>query len=116
MLLQKNLIKKEDVAELKKEISSTGDTLEEVLLKRKLIEAALLFQTKSEAVQIELRSVVPDEVSLKTLELIPEDSVKYYKMVPLGLKERVLEVGMVYPEDQRGQEALQFLARRGNFS
>ena len=115
-LQQKNLLKKEDVEQIEKEAQSSGKKPEEVLLERRKIEEELLFQTKAEMLKMPLRAVEPKEVSLKTLELIPEDSAKYYKMAPLVLREGVLEVGMVYPEDPRAQEALQFLARQGNFS
>ena len=37
-------------------------------------------------------------------------------MVPLNLRENILEVGMVYPESMKAQEALKFLARQGKFS
>ena len=116
LLVQKNLLKKEDAELLKKEIQTTGQKPEEILLAQRKIEEDLLFGAKSEALQMPLRSVEPSDVSLKILELIPEDSAKYYKMVPLASKEGKLEIGMVYPEDARAQEALQFLARRGKFS
>lgn len=116
ILVEKNLLKREDVEQIEKEVQMSGQKPEEVLTARRKIEEDLLFQIKSEALQLPVRSIEPTEVSLKILELIPEDSAKYYKMVPLALKEGRLEVGMVYPEDPRAQEALQFLARRGNFS
>lgn len=116
LLVQKNLLKKEEAERLQKEIQTTGQKPEEMLLARRKIEEDLLFQVKSEALRMPLRSVEAEEVSLKTLELIPEDSAKYYKMVPLTSREGKFEVGMVYPEDARAQEALQFLARQGKFS
>jgi len=116
VLAEKHLLKKEQVEQIKKEIASSGEKPEEALLKNQLIEEDLLFATKSEAVGVQLRKIIPDEVVLKVLEVIPEDSAKYYSMVPLTSNENVLEIGMVYPEDAKAQEALQFLARRGNFS
>jgi len=116
ILVQKNLLKKEDAEQIGKEVQATGQRPEEILLTRRKIDENLLFQQKSETLQMPLRIVDPKEVSLKILELIPEESAKYYKMAPLALKEGRLEVGMVYPEDPRAQEALHFLARQGNFS
>jgi len=48
--------------------------------------------------------------------LIPEETVKYYQMVPLSKTRNFLEIGMVYPEDLKAQEALKFLARQGKFN
>ena len=64
----------------------------------------------------QVRNVDVQEISLKVLELIPEDSARYYKMVPLSRTADELEVGMVNPDDSGAQEALKFLARQGNFS
>ena len=115
-LLKKNILRQEDVEQAEKEAQATGQKPEEILLAGRGIQEDLLFQTKAELLSTPLRSVDPKDVSLKTLELIPEDSAKYYKMAPLVFVDGVLEVGMVYPEDERAQEALQFLARQGNFS
>ncbi len=110
------MLKREEAEQIEKEVTATGQKPEEVLLAQRKLEENLLFEVKSEVLQMPLRNIEPKEVSLKTLELIPEDSAKYYKMVPLVFKDGVLEVGMVYPEDPRAQEALQFLARQGNFA
>src|SRR3989344_4505555 len=116
LLVQKDLLKKEEAERLRKEIQTTGQKPEEILLARRKIEEDLLFGVKAEVLQMLLRSVEATEVPLKILDLIPEDSAKYYRMVPLGVKAGKFEIGMVYPEDARAQEALQFLARRGKFS
>lgn len=115
-LLEKNLLKKERVEQVQKEIAATGEKAEEILVKRNLIDEDLLFKTKSEAEKIQLKDIVSTEVPLKILEVIPEDSARYYKMVSLASDKGILEVGMVYPEDVKAQEALQFLARRGGFA
>ena len=66
-LLQKNLLNKEDAEQIEKEVRSSGQKIEEVLLAQKKIDEDLLFQTKAELLQMPLRSVEPKEVSLKTL-------------------------------------------------
>ena len=46
------------------------------------------------------------------LILIPEDSARHYKMIPMALSGNVLDVGLVDPNDVKAQEALNFLASR----
>ena len=116
ILLRRNIISKEEVAELQKEAETSGKKPEEVVLGRKLVDEDLLFGLKGESLKIPLRSVDAADISLKVLEIIPEDSAKYYQMVSLGKTKDQQEIGMVYPEDQKAQEALKFLARQGNFS
>ncbi|MDI6591443.1 MAG: GspE/PulE family protein [Patescibacteria group bacterium] len=115
-LVKKGIIDKEKATSLEYEIRSTGQKEEKVLIERKIVSEDFLFGLKSENLKIPLKEVAPEEVPLKVLELIPEESAKYYQMIPLAKKDEVLEVGMVYPEDLKAQEALKFLARQGKFN
>ena len=85
-------------------------------ISKELIKDPSFFQRKSEELKVPLKEVTADTVKLETLQLIPEETVRHYQMVPLSKKGNVLEVGMVYPEDIKAQEALKFLARQGNFT
>jgi type IV pilus assembly protein PilB len=115
-LVEKGILDQERATPLEFEIKNSGRREEEVILERGIVSENFLFNLKSEILKIPLKEVAVEDVPLKTLELIPEESARYYKMVPLAKKDNVLEVGMVYPEDLKAQEALQFLARRNKFS
>ena len=115
-LIKKGILDQEKASSLEYEIRTSGKRTEELVLEKGIVAEALLFGMKSEVLKIPLKEVMPDEVPLKVLELIPEDSAKYYKMIPLARKDSSLEVGMVYPEDLKSQEALKFLARQGKFT
>ena len=115
-LVKKKLINKERATELEYEIKTSGKKAEEVVLDKKITTEDFLFGLKSEALKIPLKSVSPGEVKLKVLETIPEESAKYYKIIPLEKKEDLLEVGMTYPEDLKAREALEFLARQNKFN
>ncbi len=52
--------------------------------------------------------VIPHEI----LDYIPEESARHYKMVPIGMKDNVLEVGMIDPMDIDSLDALNFIARK----
>ena len=111
-LLKKNIIDKEKATSLEFEIKNSGRKEEEVILEKKIVSEISLFNLKSENLRILLREVSPEDVPLKILEIIPEESAKYYQMIPIGRKGDTLEVGMVYPEDLKAQEALKFLTRQ----
>ena len=115
-LLKRKIIDKKAVESLRKEIKISGQTLEELILERKLLSENELFKIKSESLNIPFKESLPTEIAVEILEFIPRDSVEHYKMIPLSLKDNVLEVGMVYPEDLKAQEALNFLARQRNFN
>jgi len=115
-LLEKGLIDKEKAATLQAEAKSSGKKIEELIREQEVIPENIVFGAKSEDLKIPLKEVEVKEVPLKTLESIPEETAKYYQMIPLKRTENALEIGMVYPEDLKAQEALNFLARQKDFT
>jgi type IV pilus assembly protein PilB len=116
-LEQKGLLEKDQARALEFEVRDSGKKEEEVILEKNIVSESILFSLKAENLEIPFfEEVTPEDVTLKVLEMIPEESAKYYKMIPLAKKDNVVDVGMVYPEDIRGQEALKFLSRQGKFT
>lgn len=115
-LVKKGLIGQGEANSLEFEVRSSGKTEEDLILQKGLMEEDALFSFKSEFLKIPLKDIAIDSVNLETLELIPEETAKFYKMIPLLKKEKELQVGMVYPEDLKAQEALKFLSRQENFT
>jgi type IV pilus assembly protein PilB len=114
-LIEKGIVDKEKALSLEFEIKQSGRKEEDVILETGLVPETVLFGLKSENLKIPLKEVAVEQVLLKTLELIPEETAKYYQMIPLEKSEKYLEIGMIYPEDLKAQEALNFLARQGKF-
>jgi len=115
-LVQLGSLEKEKADSLEVELKESGKTEEELILEKGIISEQSLFKLKSESLKINLVEKAAEDVPLETLELIPEDTAKYYKMIPLEKRENVLDVGMIYPEDLKAQEALKFLSRRQKFT
>src|SRR3989338_2650173 len=57
------------------------------------------------------RTVGDTKVPYEILRYVPEESALHYGLVPLGVEEGVLEVGMTDPDDIQGVDALNFIAR-----
>jgi len=115
-LVKKGVLEKKKATSLEYEVETTGQKEEEVILNQKVVPERTLFELKSENLKIPLKEPSLDEISPSILKLIPEDSAKFYKMIPLAMEDKVLEVGMIYPEDLKSREALKFLARRQKIS
>ncbi len=115
-LIKKGVIDEKTAASLEYDIKISGKKEEEIILEKAIVPEDILFSLKGENLKIPLRKVVPENLPLEILELIPQESAKFYKMIALSKKEKSLEVGMVYPEDLKAQEALKFLSRQGKFS
>ena len=96
--------------------NNPAKTEEELLLSSGLIEEGKLFELKSQVLGMPFVSSPPEDLSLEVLQTIPEETAKFYRMIPLGEKKSEVTVGMVYPEDLKAQEALKFLARKNDFA
>ncbi len=68
--------------------------------------------SQGQAPSIPTRSLRDLDVSSKVLEFIPEDSATHYKLVPIAVKDGVLEVGAVNPNDLEARDALNFISAR----
>ncbi len=116
-LIEKDLINAETAAQVEKESNETEKTKEEVLIEKNIVSEEEVFSAKSEILSIPFKSnITASDIEEDLLRLIPEDSANHYKMVPIKRDEDTVEIGMVYPENLRAQEALKFLSRRGGFA
>src|SRR3989338_1150290 len=116
-LLKQQLVSKEKSAELEDKVEKSGDTQEEVILKEKIMPEDDLFNLKAKVLNLPFFKINKDqEIPLDILELISEEAVVNYKMIPLFKKGNAIGVGMVYPEDISAQNALRFLSNKGSFS
>jgi len=112
-LIQKNIVSEESAKEILAEAESSNITVEQVLLKRG-IDLDEILRAKGEEFDIPTRSIKNKEIPGKVLEFIPEESAKYYRFVPIGVKDGVLEVGIVDPDNIEGRDALNFISSKIN--
>jgi type IV pilus assembly protein PilB len=112
-LAKKGVIKKEDIPSLLKESQKNKKGLEDMLLKKGVSIDALL-EAKSEFSNVPIKKVGKEKIKPNILRYIPEKSVVHYKFAPLGIKDGVLEIGLVDPEDMAARDALQFLSSKIN--
>lgn len=116
-LHKKGILTVDQVTSLELKVKKLKQKEEEILVKEKIISESSLFKLKSELINVPLKeTIIEEEALLEILQLIPKNSAEYYKMIPLGKKGEKIEIGMVYPEEAKGKEALKFLAWQGNFS
>src|SRR5690606_27249017 len=55
-----------------------------------------------------------DRIPFDVLRFVPEDSATHYRFLPLEVKDGVLEVGMVDPDDIEARDALHFITSKTN--
>ena len=112
ILLQKKLITKDDLGEVRKQMSS-GATIDEALIARG-VKPEDIIVARGEFLNIPVRSVTESSIPFDVLDYIPEESAVHYHFAPLAIKEGVLEVGIVDPNNMEARDALNFLAAKKN--
>lgn len=113
VLVKKGIIEERELPELQKEIAAVGGDIEAALLKRGINTQDIL-ATKGELFSVPPRSLEGVNVPFDILKYVPEESAAYYHFVPIGLKDRVLEVGIVDPDNIEARDALNFISSKIN--
>ena len=111
VLKDKKVIKATDVASIEEEAKSTGLSLEQVLVGRGVPPQKIL-EAKGAELEIPTKSLKNVSVPSKMLEYISEESAEHYKVVPIGTKDGVLEIGVVDPDDIEARDALNFISSK----
>lgn len=112
ILINKNLITKDDASEIKK-IVSQGETLDQALIEKGVHPEDIL-AARGEFLNIPTRNLGETSVPFDVLDYIPEESAAHYKFVPIALNDGALEVGIVDPDNIEARDALNFIASKKN--
>lgn len=112
-LIQKGLIKQTDAYTLLQEAKSLEKRVEDVIYEKNLVDEKKLSQIKSELFKLPVKifsktEIIPQNV----LNLIPEDTARHYGFIAFNKEGNILDVGMVYPDDSKSQEAVKFITER----
>jgi len=113
ILVEKGILKKEDVKTLMDESISSNISLERVLLKHG-VDPKQILEAKGEYLAVPTKSLEGVDIPTSALDLIPEESARHYKLIPIDVDQGVLYVGMVDPDDISARDALNFIASKLN--
>ncbi|HVU06665.1 MAG TPA: ATPase, T2SS/T4P/T4SS family [Candidatus Paceibacterota bacterium] len=113
ILVNNKVIQKKDAASASEEARMTGAPVE-AILKKKGISDDQLLAAKGEYLGVPVRSLKDQTIPFDILKFIPEESANHYQFVPVAVKDNVLEVGVVDPDDIEARDALNFIAAKVN--
>src|SRR3989338_7215476 len=98
LLAEKDLISKEDFVSFEKRIYTAPAEIEDLLIKSGISPKAILL-AKGEYSGIPVRELGTDTVPFEVLKVIPEESAIHYRVAPLAVKNKILEVGVTDPDN-----------------
>jgi len=113
ILTKKGIVAESDVSSIEKLAEDGAKNIEEVLAMRGVSSSDIL-TAKGEYYNLPTKEVENAAASFDVLKYIPEKSVKYYKIAPIGITDGVLEVGFVDPDNLEAKDAVQFIASKNN--
>lgn len=73
---------------------------------------AIFSDKKKSGTSVPAKSLKDINLSAKVLDYIPQDSALHYKVVPMAVKDGVLEVGALNPNDLEARDALNFISAK----
>lgn len=111
-LVEQRAIAPDAGQKLLQEASFARRPVDELLYERKLVPEETLLKTKSELLGIPYRMLDVQSVGDDLIKLIPETTVRNFRVVPMSKTDDMLVVGMVSPDDEKAQEALKFVAKQ----
>ena len=115
-LVKRKIIDQAGADTVLKDAQFTEASPEELLYKKKLADEMGVAKVKSELIGAPYKKVDVAAISDDLLALIPKETSQNYRVVPLERRDNMLVVGMLRPDDEKAQEALQFISRREGVS
>src|SRR3989344_1395476 len=97
-LIEKNVVSKKQADSYEAKAKGSQRSLEDALVEGGLKEEDIL-TAKGEYFGVPIKEVGSQDVPFELLKYVPEESASHYQFVPIGVKDGVLEVGIIDPEN-----------------
>ncbi len=110
-LAQKGMFREEDIPELSAQAEKALGGIDEILSKGGMSSEQIL-ALKAAYYGIESKNLSGHKVPVDVLRTIPEESARHYQIAPLDIVDKVLEVGIVDPDQTQARDAVQFIASK----
>ncbi len=112
-LVSKNIISKSDSIKIEKQVNTSDKTTEQIL-EEIGIPAQTVLDVKSEYYSVPSFNLDGYTVPFSILKYVSEDAAAHYRFVPLAIKDSMLEIGMVDPDNIESRDALTFILSKLN--
>ncbi|MDD5098828.1 MAG: GspE/PulE family protein [Candidatus Colwellbacteria bacterium] len=115
-LIEKAIISDELAQKLLNESAVSGKSFEEIVYMRRLVDEVSVAEAKAAILNIPYKKIDAASIPEDILKIIPENTAKTYRIVPISLSEGMAVVGMLNPDNTQAQEALRFIAKQNKLN
>ncbi|MGM0629407.1 MAG: GspE/PulE family protein [Patescibacteria group bacterium] len=113
LLVEKKIINSEEAENVKLEAKKKSEAIEDILDEENFADSEEVAQAKSDYLNIPFKKIESD-IPKETLERIPEESARHYKIVPVNVSDNVLEIGAVNPDRIDVRDVLNFVSSKSD--
>ena len=111
-LVERGILESETAQKLLRDASLNNTSVESLLYTNRIVNEVDVAKAKSELLKVPYKEVRVENISSELLRFIPEETSRSYSVIPLSKTDRMLVVGMVYPDDVNAQNALRYIAKQ----
>ncbi len=111
-LVKRGILKESIAKQILKRAATSGQSAEEMLYAENAADEIEVAKVKSELLKVPFKLIDPKTIPDDILKLIPYETSRTYRVVPLEKKNDILVVGMLNPTDEQAQSALKFVAKQ----
>lgn len=111
-LVKRRVIDRAIADKILKVAEVSGRLAEDILYEEKAAEEEAVARVKSDLLNIPYKEIDPKVIPEEVLKLIPYETSRTYRVVPIEKKDSMLIVGMLRPQDEQAQNALKFVAKQ----
>ncbi len=113
LLIENKLLTEEQAVEIGNTAKVTKGSLEEILIKKNLVDLEKITQIKAQIYNLPYQSLSGENIKNEVLNIIPLEAAENYKIVCFDKAGNKIKVGITDPEDFKAVEAVNFLAKEG---
>lgn len=110
-LAQKGLFREEDIPSIMASAETAPGGVDDILTKGGMTEDQVL-ALKNEYYGLPTRKLEGYRVPSDVLRYVPEESARHYQIAPLNVVDKVLEIGIVDPDQSQSRDAIQFISSK----
>jgi len=111
LLADRGVLDPQKIGALEEESRQTNKPIQDVLVRNGVTAEAIL-QAEGEYYGLPTKKLADSKIPFEILRYIPEESAAYYRLVPLGVVQKVLEIGIVDPDNLEARDALNFISAK----
>jgi type IV pilus assembly protein PilB len=115
-LQTRGLITEAVATRLKRDAIIGNESPEDIIGRERIVPDEQVAALKSELLKVPYKKIDPETIDARLMGLVPEETARTYRAIPISLQDGLLVVGMLHPDDTKAQDAMKFIARQNRIN